>query len=829
MNSRILTVGATLTIICCSTVQAAEPRFMFVADGQAKCAFVASAGVKHEDLDFFTNAVFRCTGARMPIVEKVEVEGGGGQWNSISFSVEKRPILMDSAYEVAFPDARTMRITGSDNSVRWALNRILEERFGVCFCLPGPNGTHYPAAKTVTMPAVGWQDKAAYQLGYETLGSVDPRYQRSINAGGRTVSSSHMLRTIYADPKYKEPEWVAKLMPLINGERKYPTNIVRLWEPCFACKEGIDEAVNFILDWMKKNPETTSFSLGVNDCGGFCECDGCRAMNGGSVTEKCRFDKNYPCFSNAYGRWCNAIAERVCKVYPDLMLGFLAYRELIDPPDVKLHPNLVPSLCIETLQRVDPATLARYTALFDAWSEKASHIGVYDYAYGSSYRVPRMYSRLFRDFIALKLTKNPQFNGYMCEYGNPWHEGPKLYTQFKLLWDPAQDLGKLQDAWCRACGGEEAAPYLKKIYDLWEEFWMGEEVKKTQWYTGTVGKVYFWFTWQQYCYAIEAERLKRISTCIDKAVAATERNGNDDQKARMRELAVWLRQSVATALACGAGAVTNPLGELANADDVAFFEKNFPRMQKAELTYRRLYDELTDLIERQADGWKDTPVWRASLAWRFRRVERFSWAQNRMRLIGQYLSFKNGAADPIGKNYVPADAQPEATDATVEKVPLGGGKTGWMVTATGAKPSVKVVLAGDEREREYFFTTRIRNLSGHALVYKQTADARMPRNGRMLNVPFSGSGKAKKDETAVLNSIYTKYQTFFSETTEIVATVEFNNLGAGESAVIEEVAFRLPSKTALKLNTPYTAPVKPGKEKLDMTTFEERQTLEEGK
>ena len=126
MNSRILTVGAALTIVCCSMGQAAEPRFEFVEDGQARCVLVASAGVKHEDLDFFTNAVFRCTGAKIPVVEAAREDASNTVLGRIEFAVEKRPILMDSAYEVAFPDARTMRITGSDNSVRWALNRILE-------------------------------------------------------------------------------------------------------------------------------------------------------------------------------------------------------------------------------------------------------------------------------------------------------------------------------------------------------------------------------------------------------------------------------------------------------------------------------------------------------------------------------------------------------------------------------------------------------------------------------------------------------------------------------------------------------------------------------
>ena len=827
MDSKILRGGAALAAVCSSAVQAAESQFVFVEDGRARCALVASAGVDRGDLDYFTNAVFRCTGASLPIVESAGSSAGPDF--RIEFSVGKRPILEDSAYEVEFPDSRTMRITGSDNSVRWALNRVLEDRFGVVPCLPGPKGTHYPAARTVAMPAAAWRDVAAYRLGFVTCGSVDPRYQRAINAGGRTIKSSHMIANIFRDPKYRKEPWVSKLMPLINGERKPPANIVKLWEPCFACKEGIDEAVDFILGWMERNPDATSFSLGVNDCGGFCECDGCKAMNGGSVTEKCRFDKNYPSFSNAYGRWCNAIAERVCRVHPDLMIGFIAYRELIDPPDFKLHPNLVPSICLETLQRVDGDNLARFTALFDAWSEKASHIGIYDYAYGSSYKVPRIYSRLFRDFAALKLTKNPQFDGYMCEYGNPWHEGPKLYMQFKLLWNPAQDLDGLLDAWCRACGGDEAAPHLRRFYDLWEEFWMGDAVKKTKWYTATVHFVYFWFTWQQYCYAIDAPRLESARSCIEKALAAAERSGSDDQKTRMRELATWQRQAVDAAYACGAGAVTNPLGSLDNADDVAFFERNFPRMQKAELSYRARFDAITDSMTSQIDGWVDRHEWRAMLGVRLRQAERLAWAQNRMWLIGQYLSFKNGAADPVGRNYVPADVRPEAADALIEKVPLAGGRTGWKVTATGARPSVKVVLAGDEREREYFFTTRIRNLSGHDLAFRQSADSMSSKSKRPLNVPFGESATAKKGETLTLNSIFTKYQTFFSGTTEIVATVDFTNLRSGESAVIEELAFRLPSKRTLRLNTPYTAPVKPGKEKLDMTTFEERQMIEEGK
>ena len=833
-------VLAAGVVACGLMVRAEESRFVFVENGQAKSAIVASKDMRQLDLDFFTNAVYQCTGAAVPIVE-VEGVGGGCRCtkdgensivdldlrpgpNLIKFVVEERSVLSEDDYAVSFPDAKTLKITGSADSCRWALNRILEDAFGVVFCLPGRNGTHYPKSRTVAMDPTPWTDKPVYELERDDTGGMDPRWKRCLNAKyfERLDTTSHFLREVFKDPKFFKEPWVSKLMPLINGKRQPPKQIHKLWEPCFACKEGVDEAVAYIVSYLREHPKQKWFSLGVNDCGGFCECDGCKAMNGGSVTAKCKFDKNYPSFSDAYGRWCNAIAERVEKEFPDVLLGFSAYRETIDPPSFKLHKNIVSSFCVETLQWMDDENRERFSGLFDAWAKVCDQLMIYDYAYGSHYLVPRMYNRLLQEVLSSKLTKYPSLNGWKGECGNPWKEGPKFWLHFKLLWKPDVDLDRTLDTWYRACAGDEAAPYLKEFYDLWEEFCFTPGVKKTQWYTYTSHFVYFWFFWQQYLYALDASRIERCAKLSKLALEAAERSGTDDQKARMRELAVWQRQAVVDALAGGAGAVTNPLGNIKTDEDVAFFEKSFPRMQKATLKARAGYDAITALIARDIEGIADTPKWRCHLDLDMRKAERFSRAPNRLRLINQYLAVKNAAADPTGRNYVAKDAALEGADATV----AAKGDGGWTVTATGKRPQVTTVVTSDPEAREYFATVRVRNTTAHKLRFSIAADTWSRKNKKAFNDPQTQSGEVEPGKTATVNVLVLQTANFFSGETDIFLKVAFANLAPGESAFVESLALRLPSARALRLDT---APAVTGAQredgKINTTTWEDQQDL----
>lgn len=811
----------TLTAACCLAGRAAEPQFVFVENGRAKCALVASEGVQRLDLDCFTNAVFRCTGAKMEILKKAE--GEGEERNHVVFSVEERSVLAEDDYEVTFPDSRTMKILGSADSCRWALNRILEDAFGVVFCLPGKYGTHYPAKRSVSIPAVGWSDKPVYQLERDDEGSMDPAWKRCLNAKyfERVDTGGHNLRSIFGDPKYRDPAWVAKLMPQINGVREYPKNIVKLWEPCFACKEGVDEAVAYLSGQLRANPKRKWVSLGVNDCGGFCECDGCKAMNGGSVTARCKFDRNYPSFANAYGRWCNQIAERLEKEFPSVMIGFIAYRELIDPPDFKLHRNLVPAFCVETLQWMDDDNRVRFTELFDAWAKVCSQFMISDYAYGSSYKVPRVYNRLLQSVLSAKLTKWPALNGWRGECGVSWQEGPKFWLHFKLLWKPDVDLDRTLDTWYRACAGDEAAPYLKEYYDLWEQFWFTPAVKETQWYKYTCHFVYFWFTWQQYLYALDAARVERCAKLTTLALEAAERSGTPDQKLRMRKLAAWHRQAVADAFAGGAGAVTNPQGSIKTPEDVALFEKGFPRMQRCALESIRCFDRITEYLEDDCRGIADTPKWRCHLGISSRKAGRGSGMENRIRLVNQYLGFKNAAADPTGRNYVAKDAALAGENAVVAAGEAGG----WSVTATGKAPAATTVVATDPDVREYFATVTVRNTTSHKLRFSIGADTWSVRNRRAFNDPRILSGEAEPGKASTVNVLMNQTRNAFSGETAVFLKVSFANLRPGETAAIESLSLRRSSPRALRLDASATPAVKQDREKVNTMTYEDRQDL----
>ena len=809
------TLGLAVVAACGLMGCAKEPRFVFVEDGQAKCALVASKGVQRSDLDFFTNAVFRCTGASLPIVEGV----GGRCRCTIEFSVEDRSVLTEDAYEVAFPDAKTMRIRGSGLSVRWALNRILEDAFGVCFCLPGPRGTHYPAKKSVSLAAKGWKDDAAYRLERDECGMVDPEWKQCLNAKYKTriEMSGHMLRTIFPEQKFNKEPWISKLLPQINGKRERAKYWPARWQPCFACKEGVDEAVAFALEYLRQRPGLKWFSLGVNDSGGHCECDGCKAMNGGSVTAKGRIDRNFPSFSNAYARWMNAIAERVCKVHPDVMIGFLAYREVLDAPDVKLHPNLVPFFCIETFQRVDEENERRFNQLFDEWKDKCSQVGIYDYV--EPYVVPRLFNRLLQKSLQLKFTKYPQLNGYIFERGNPWGEGPQSYLEFKLTWNPNLDLDRVLDAWCRACGGDEAAPYLREFYDLWEEYWREGKYKESRWWKATCHMVYLWFQWPDWCYTIEPDRLERAGKLVDLALAAAERSGSEDQKARMRELAMFQRRGLLKAWSSGVGAVSNPYGKITTDADITLFEQTFPRMQASELEYRTCFDHCADLFKEDIKGVVDTPKWRANLIANNMKFNRYYWSQNRYRLINAYLAHRNGAADPEGRNFIAADAMLEAADASVERVGRG-----WKVTATGPCPSVSVVGLPDPDNLDFFLSATVRNETVHPISFEVEAGTVFKR-AKIVTDKSTLGGTAEPGKQATVNVFICLYQNSGTDVPSPRGTVRFSKLRPGESVILEELSFRHPSVRALRVDDANKSSGMSVKEDNNMTTLEEQTQL----
>ena len=103
--------------------------FDIVKDGKATTEIVVQEELARH-VEFFCAAVKKCTGATLP-----QVSAPTEKLNRITFKLEQRSPFAEDAYDITFPDAKTMLITGSRYSVRWALNIYVFLCMFLCVCL----------------------------------------------------------------------------------------------------------------------------------------------------------------------------------------------------------------------------------------------------------------------------------------------------------------------------------------------------------------------------------------------------------------------------------------------------------------------------------------------------------------------------------------------------------------------------------------------------------------------------------------------------------------------------------------------------------------------
>lgn len=550
MMKRLFVLGAALFAAAAGfgdetfpLVVGGKPAFEVIIPTNASRYFVA-------DVAFFTNAVYRCTGASVRIVRRRT-----GRARAMMFDVQKRGVFNMDEHEIAFPEQDILLVRGTELSCRWALNRILEKDFGCVFCFSGPNGTHYPKATDVSTPRKPFFGTASLKS-ERHLWSEEPEWERSLC--GRVMHRhgmfyGHALWKVLSPERLRGTPLYDKVVPERDGVRRQIGKLHSTWQPCFSSEEGIAEAIRYLNEFFDKNPHVKVHSIAVNDLEGFCECKECARINGG-FDKKC---KSYPMYvdrSVLYYTWANRVAEGVAAKHPDVALGLLAYCGITDPPPFRLHPILVPFLCTAIHQMMDPETAERRRALFAAWNEKADHVANWGYDFGPyHYTVPRIYLQCQRDYFKMKTDGTcPNMDGYFGEGQALIGEGPKRYLFYRLMFDASCDADAEMDRWYRAVGGEEAAPHVKAYYDEWEAFWTGEAVRKTGWYAGLKG-VYFIFYNHSYLYGFDMDILARATAHLRKAEAAARRSGTPDQVARLGRISDFHNFYAARMRSMGAG------------------------------------------------------------------------------------------------------------------------------------------------------------------------------------------------------------------------------------------------------------------------------------
>jgi len=276
------------------------------------------------------------------------------------------------------------------------------------------------------------------------------------------INTSHFLSRIFPGSRYSasHPEYYA-----MRGGRRMDALAKPgwAWAICYSNTNVAEIAAAAARAHFRANPRHQSFSLGINDCAAYCECEACaklqppRAFQGQRVA------------SDMYFHFVNDVARRVGKEFPGRYLGVIAYNDVTAPPVGGVEPNVHVGIVNDVSEYYDAAYRAQDEELVKAWQAKGITLGFYYYT-GLAKLAPACFPRLLAE--VLKDKRRRGFTAVESEVypGWPW-TGPMAYLQARLWWDIDLDADKLLEEYFGGLFGPAAGP-MSKLYALFEEIHM---------------------------------------------------------------------------------------------------------------------------------------------------------------------------------------------------------------------------------------------------------------------------------------------------------------------------------------------------------------------
>lgn len=410
----------------------------------------------------------KSTGATLPIREGGQgpssIYVGKGAYAGIgNVSLDEEGFLLQSVDGNSF-----VILGGSDWGTEFGVYDFLERFVGVRWLMPTDVGTVVPKMNTLQVPSSVKIIENPVFLSRKLSPIVIEKNTVPMNQWGRVnrlrgrVEVSHNMKNLFPVSKYarSNPEFY----PMVKGRRLVPKdNTDQAWQPDFTAR-GIDDAASKeIVSWFSQNKNATNFSLGINDSGNFSESGNTR-----SVTRKNAL--GFSDLSDDYYAWANNVVDKVKKVYPGKKYTILAYTSVAEPPsNRKLDKDIIPFIAFERMRWGSSGLKKTDQELTERWQQTAQQLGWYDYVYGNTYLVPRVWFHRMKEYLAWGYAHNVRY--YYGELYPNWGEGPKGWLLAKLLWNPDQDVDALLDDWYLNAAGKQGGAKLKAFYAIWEKFW----------------------------------------------------------------------------------------------------------------------------------------------------------------------------------------------------------------------------------------------------------------------------------------------------------------------------------------------------------------------
>lgn len=469
--------------------------FALVKDGAAVARFEFGAMPDAKALAAATNDV-ALFNRHLKEVTGCDLEFSRGSRDSRSPSpsspvirIDLNPIdRLDTRFDwrIEFPEKGVMRVEATTTSLFTALRQLLEEGCDARFLGTERCMFQFEPRKDASVE-VRSRRNAAHNFTLLRKCGVKGHVRELGFTNDWLFLFSHGI-PVHAFPggKYNKEGWPAAIMPVKAGKKieRLPDNLYCHWQPCYSSPETARIAVENIRAWLRKNPDRKSTTLGVNDLGGYCECETCRTMD--ADAEKSIFSNDRENHSASYYTFVNRVAAALADEFPDLRIGILAYVDTIMPPKFEVARNVVPMMTLDTHSAsMDPGVRAKHEDVIRRWGEKVRETGTWDYAWGGGYCIPRV------DFAnraaRLKFLYANGGRAYNGENSMPDAlDGPKTYLTTRLLEDVDADVDAMLGEWYVRFAGKAAEKPLRELYRLCTEYWRSDEMKDSaQWFSRT--------------------------------------------------------------------------------------------------------------------------------------------------------------------------------------------------------------------------------------------------------------------------------------------------------------------------------------------------------
>ncbi len=421
-------------------------------------------------------ALMEATGAMLPIVPEMPADGApaivlGRGANAAALGVEPTDEELGEqgfAWQTVPPHV-VVAGTGAVGTL-YGVHRFLEEVLGVRWYAPGV--TRVPVLTHVTVPPLSGVHKPAFawrHTSYRWPGKDDAFLARQgDNSGDKLVDDEWGVEHAH-DGRAHSYFWYVSPEEFFDEHPEYFSEVggVRIKDEtqlCLTNPDVLDIVTERMLQRMADKPHVRQHNFSQKDHYNYCTCDACAAMNA-----------KYGTSGGTQFWFVNELAKRTTEVYPDKLIGTLAYMYTEEPPvDLEMHPNVAVWLC-HMYPSCDAHPIATcplnadYKRRAEAWSDLVDHLYIWHYVVDFTH-----YYNPFPNFSAMaadmKFYRDIGVEGiYLQGMGQSGGGGEfsllRPYYGMKLLWDPDQDPVALRADFLHGYYGP-AAQHIEAYIDL---------------------------------------------------------------------------------------------------------------------------------------------------------------------------------------------------------------------------------------------------------------------------------------------------------------------------------------------------------------------------